>query len=291
MTSDSGEAEVDPTSAMAAKAVGAIAGEANKATPGVVARMLGPAADEIGAALGRYTHRQLTNVGAVSEAASRKRRRAAPEDDGPVGLRAAMRIVEDSSYAEGEVVAEYLSGVLASAKAEGANDDRAVSWSALVSRLSSDQLRLHFVLYTCFRHLLLGRHGENARALCTAACYIPLPMVMKAMEWMNEEDVARFYDAFYGLLREGLIEADQWVYGEIDTLQEADRAAQFPGAGIVASPSRPGLGLWLWGMGYGASAVTEAVRPDLDMQPAVLDLDIELDQVSLVSDLPRKAEG
>jgi hypothetical protein len=66
-----------------------------------------------------------------------------------------MRIFEHDSHADEDIVVEYVSGVLASSRTEEGRDDRGVGWSSPVARMSCDQLRLHYVLYSNARAVLL----------------------------------------------------------------------------------------------------------------------------------------
>jgi hypothetical protein len=245
--------------------------------------VFGPAADDVGAALARRTARQLGNVAAVAVAAFEKSGRS---PDGQTSRRAAMRIAEESAAAENDVVTEYLSGILASAKSPDGSDDRAVGWSALVSRLSSDQLLLHFLLYWALRQHLLGRQEDSPDAVCEESCFVSYVTLYESMGWVDGEG-PRFQDALYGLHHEGLV-GTTWTYGPAEGLESRYELA-FPDGGVVFQASRPGLGLWAWGMGYGARRITDVLDPELEIQPAVLHVSLKLPQTKLLSELPPTA--
>lgn len=249
---------VDPVVGLAAKAVST---EIAKAAPGLVGRVLGPAADEVGAALGRYTNRQLANVGRVADAAGRK----GPKDrSGFVGPRAAAKIIEDSAYADNEIVAEYLSGVLASSRSEDGSDDRAVAWSALVGRLSSPALRLHFILYSTTRAALLGKK-ITIRELCEKRLFLPFSAFIGVEGGLSFE---QFVEGVYELDREQLVTG--WAFGDPKSLIEMTGLEKnFPDEGVAFSVSRAGLGLWLWGLGFGGYVLVSVVDPEVDLEPAI----------------------
>jgi hypothetical protein len=59
---------------------------------------------------------------------------------------------------DNEVLVEYLSGVLASSRTSDGQDDSGISWSSLLSTMSSVQIRAHFLLYREWAELL-HEHG------------------------------------------------------------------------------------------------------------------------------------
>ncbi|HEY3881349.1 MAG TPA: hypothetical protein VGM12_22375, partial [Trebonia sp.] len=64
---------VEPiTGAIVAKAMGKESPEMQKATSNLLLRVLGPTADAIGEALGRFTAYRLRNVGRIVERADKK---------------------------------------------------------------------------------------------------------------------------------------------------------------------------------------------------------------------------
>ena len=146
----------DPVVGGLLKAAGAAAAnEGGKAIPGVISRVLGPAADEIGEALRRYTAFRVGNVERIAIVADRKS--GGGNTEGQVPPRVAHRLLEEGSYSDDELMAEYLGGVLAGGRTPAGRDDRAITWSELVSSLSTLQLRAHFMLYRAWAERLRGR--------------------------------------------------------------------------------------------------------------------------------------
>jgi hypothetical protein len=121
-----GRDAVDPLPAAAGLSAEAVRSEAVK---GLLVRALGPAADEIGTALARWTSFRVGNVERIALATTRladKRGRS-----GSAPPRVAHRILGDGSWNDDSVMIEYLSGVLASSLTPAGRDDRAVVWSGL----------------------------------------------------------------------------------------------------------------------------------------------------------------
>lgn len=118
--------------------------EAKKTTWSLVGRVLGPAADEYGAHLAeRVAAWRVRNAERIAEKAAEK----ATGRDGVVPPRVAYKILDDGTLTDDDVAVEYLSGMLAGSRTPSGKDDRALVWSDLVSRMSSIQVRAHYLLY------------------------------------------------------------------------------------------------------------------------------------------------
>jgi hypothetical protein len=99
---------------------------------------------------------------------------------GAVPPRVLAGILNDGSYREDSVSIEYYGGVLASSRTPISRDDRAATFVNLVSRLSTYQLRLHYIIYGVMLKLYGGlgvglgmEHDRNA--LRTLFLNHPLP--------------------------------------------------------------------------------------------------------------------
>ncbi|WP_162564347.1 MULTISPECIES: hypothetical protein [Microbacterium] len=137
----------DPISGVAigalAKAADSTSAEAAKTAGGLLTRLLGPSADVIGNGWADSIRRR--NTARVLEKAVKKVEAHGHHDN--ASLRLVASTLAASEFADNEIVAEYLSGVLASGAAEGGADDSGLQWTAMISRLSSLQLRAHFAIY------------------------------------------------------------------------------------------------------------------------------------------------
>ncbi|WP_143813863.1 hypothetical protein [Luteococcus japonicus] len=104
--------------------------EAAKVNAGLLERALGPTADVIGAELAGWTERRLKNAGRLADRAAEKAELTGRT--GEANLRTAHTVLEEGSFADGSLAAEYFSGVLASSKTPDGQDDRgssgATSW-------------------------------------------------------------------------------------------------------------------------------------------------------------------
>jgi hypothetical protein len=150
---------MDPISAAVGSAV-AKAGDGMAQTSGrLLERLVGPLFDEMGSDLvERYKSRNAQRL--IERTAAK-----AANKDGYLNLRSAARGFEATQYSDDALIVEYVSAVLASSKSFDGRDDRATPWIALIDRLSSLQLRLHYVLYRSMRSILLGWQFEHFNQL------------------------------------------------------------------------------------------------------------------------------
>jgi hypothetical protein len=271
-------AMIDPiTGAM----VGSVGSEFSKAGGGVLSRLLGPVADEIGQQLlEKYRHRNVQRVVVLAAEC------VGNNESAGISPRVAAAIFEAASFAENEFVAGYLSGVLASSTSNRTGD-QGVGWSALVGRLSSDQLHLHFLFYGMVRSLLLGQDlTENE--ICKTRFFVPFSSILRLMDWESEETPG-FIDAFYGLLREDVVSRVHFAYGNVESLTQYQGAdVVWPSAGLTFAPARAGLLLYLWGFGHGGLPPFRVISTELDFTLAGVVSTPEIVGASKVDELPRR---
>ncbi|TFB15440.1 hypothetical protein E3V93_01795 [Microbacterium sp. 3H14] len=209
---------VDPVVSIAAA-------EAAKTGGGVLSRLLGPTADEMGVQLQEWYRRK--NVERVARQAEAK---ASTGTAGSIPPRVAAEVFEKAQWADDDFVAEYLSGVLASSRTPDGTDDRGVAWTALVGRLSADQLRLHYIMYRAFRKLALGLEYEALSDVLQRPLVFQASEIITAMKLSYEvESIYRVLEALYGLSAEGLV-GEQFQHGGADFLNKANQDRyDFPG--------------------------------------------------------------
>lgn len=226
----------------------------------VLVRVLGPTADYLGNELQDWTKRRRENVARILENADMKL-----DDDveGAVSPRVLAGIMNEGSFNDAEVAVDYLGGVLASSKSGVSRDDRGATFTALVNRLSTYELRTHYILYSIARSLLLGTQENFADSgvRLSNRVFVPNQAYVTAMDFSDDE---RFEiiapHVFWGLHRENLI-GDAWAYGSPRALGAITLGALANEPGIVFEVSMPGIELFLWAHGlgrYGFPAFTDA---------------------------------
>ena len=237
------------TGAIVAKAMGDSSPETQNATNNLIIRILGPSADAIGEALGRYTSYRLRNVGRIMKRADIK---SGDEDRGTANPRVAHKLLEEGSYCDDEIMVDYLGGVLAASRTPSGRDDRAAAWSALVTDLSSLQLRAHFLLYREWAARLhgiedinVGIEGGRHAAQMQVELY-EFQSVLNTDESIDSD--AAVAHAVIGLAREGLL-AEAYSIGPKEIMPPpAALNTEFENL-ISVRPTTMGVELYGWAQG------------------------------------------
>ena len=117
-------------------------------------KTLGPVLSEIGEDLKKLYAKGRDNI--ISSA---YKKIPNPEDGKSANLRIAYDVLNNGSFTDEEICAEYFGGILASSRtADGKNDD-AIQFVDTIKSLSSKQLHFHYVIYNSINKLLV-RAGQ-----------------------------------------------------------------------------------------------------------------------------------
>lgn len=253
----------------ASKAVDATGAEAAKTASSLLTRLLGPSADVIGQDWAdRLRQKNLKRLLEKTQ-----KRAEAEADPGFTKPRLAAATFEAAQYADDEIVAEYLSGVLASSRAPGGGTDSGLPWSAVIARLSSDQLRLHFLVYASSRSALISHGYESVTKVHTEHVMLPIIPLMAGMGLRSghKADYLRLNSALQGLMREGLI-GDSYVYGTLALIEKQATSkarkhrlvAPFD-IGLRIQLTIHGVNLFLWGLGHGAGDAEDYLNESVEL--------------------------
>jgi hypothetical protein len=242
--------------------------ETSKTAGGLLTRALGPTADVIGQALAQYADLRIRNVGRIVGRSEKKARESGRS--GSVHPRIAHRVLEEGSFCDDSVMADYLGGVLAGSRTPSGRDDRAVVWSNLVTGLSAAQIRLHYLLYREWAVRLHDRIDLNpgiSEGREQAVMYADLEPVMLALCVEDEDrDIsAVFAHAVTGLVRQGLLEQN-YGYGR----SGPDNSPDAPYENVLTvRPSVAGMELYGWAQGLPGLVPTAFIREALpfDVDP------------------------
>lgn len=247
-----------------------IADSAAAETGGLLRRLLGPSADVIGEDWAdRLRRRNLARLLEKTEGHA-----TAGTDPGWAQPRVAAAVFDAAQYSNDEIVTDYLSGVLASARAPEGGSDDALPWSSLVSRLSALQLRLHYVLYRNFRQIAQsGDDNKRMFDLPSLSVAFPADEVIAAVGLDTDgADFHRLGDALQGMKQEDLFSGYAYGNREFFTTRHGNRDKK-----IVFMPSKHfeppfdnvlqidftpfGVHFFLWGMGFGQASDLEYMDP------------------------------
>ncbi|MGC5225437.1 hypothetical protein ACPW96_22970 [Micromonospora sp. DT81.3] len=231
-------------------------------------RTFGPVADSLGVELGKVPQFVGRNLERLAEKFNRRDRSEKPRE---LSARLLRQVLDEAMYAEDEIVAEYLSGVLVTS-GDGMKNDRGVSVTAVIRRLSALQLKVHYLFYSeLWRH----RRGERVDlrwSIERARLHVEFDLedFMRALtlEHLNEEERRDVVGhAIWGLGREGLIDEDSWEFivrrGEETPLGAHAHTDREPMLSFHPSPL--GAELFLWGCGSGVVDQSQYLDPALDL--------------------------
>jgi hypothetical protein len=226
-------------------------------------QVLGPAAYELGQALGRATEFRLRNVGRITDKAEAKLG-SKVDDPGEVPPRVAAKVLDDGSWCDDGVMQEYLAGVLASSRNDTGGDDRGTYWADLVSRLAGDYVRMHYLLYRALRDHGAGVPGPGLSTIAgheARSIYLPMTGLGASLSRSAAEAQMVANGAMHVLSREGLIAPTGWGVGE----HVMEHMADVTEPGVQAVPTHAGIELFLWAHNWPSSGVNEIFRQISDL--------------------------
>lgn len=218
-------------------------------------RVCGPTLDEIGLAMGRWTQDRLRNVGRVLDAAGAKLDVGA---EGEVPARVAMAVLEEASWCEDGLMGEYLGGVLAASVVHSSSDDRGIGYASLLPRLSTFQVKCHFLVYESIRLHLRGTDAPLKVDQSVGQLFITHEAFADFLG-VEEELQDIVVHALTGLAREGLIGAG-WRAGRENRVRRPEAYADIWGASV--SPSLAGIELFLWAHGLRSMSIRKYLQSD-----------------------------
>lgn len=143
----------------------------------------------------------------VNRVAIRANEKIPTAQAGSIPPRVAKEVLDKAIWADTAVLTEYLAGVLASSRTPQGERDQGVTWASMIGRLSSDQLALHWVLYTSAQKRCRGSEYESVWEVTNEQVLIDVDVLLRDLGWpITQWQVAtRLLEAAYGLEREGLL--------------------------------------------------------------------------------------
>ena len=220
----------------------------------IIDKLLGPTVDYLGDGLRSFTQNRVENVDKILQNAWTKLKTLGKaEINGVVSPKVLKGVINDGSYAEDFLSIDYFGGVLASSRTDVPYDDRGAYFNALISRLSTYQLRMHYVFYHALKREFngedinfgLSKEAEKLRL------FMPFSLFVKAMGFQNKRtDQIDIYlmHIINGLTKEQLIDSE-FVFGKKEHIQKHFKEA-FKG-GLIIQPSTLGFELFYWAYGLG----------------------------------------
>jgi hypothetical protein len=212
-------------------------------------KLLGPTAEYLGLGLRDIAKRRIENIGRIFQKAKEKLGDKL-EKPGEVSPRVLKVILDEGSFCDDELAAEYFGGVLASSRTEQGRDDRGARIAKILDGLSIYQIRTHYLIYSTVKELFAQSGlSLNMEGRPKMQIFLPTNSYVAAMEF-SESEVQQFQQiathVFFGLHSENLIEG-AWQMGPKDSIIKLYSKAQEDG--IVCQPSALGSELFLWAFG------------------------------------------
>jgi hypothetical protein len=241
----------------------------------LVVKLLGPTADYVGEGLKTFTERRVANVQHIFRIALR-RLGSRINNTGSIPPRVLKGILDEGSFCDDPLAAEYFGVVLASSRGETPNDDRGVTFLPVVSSLSAYQIRSHYVFYMLFKRLFEGTRINTSYPSLggpTVHFYMPYNGYSRAIGLaVNDDASAIAAHCLHGLDRHSLIQG--YSYGDAMLLHQYSRGFVERGLitadGLTVSLSPFGAELFSYVHGKpNLRSVNDFLNPETIYEPAI----------------------
>lgn len=229
----------------------------------IVEKILGPTSDYIGEQLKEWTQKKVANTSKIFKNAEKKLGDKINEE-GTVPPKVLKGILEEGAWCEEELQVEYFGGVLASSRSGISRDDRGATFNSIISRLSTYQLRTHYLFYHSTKNYFDGQamNVGSSTDRSKMEIFIPISTYVNAMDFAKDE-LKNIWDlmvhSIWGLNREELIETFQ--YGGAEDLKS--RFPKVSDTGILFQPSTLGIELFMWAYGKGQLPINDFFKTEL----------------------------
>lgn len=231
----------------------------------IVVKMLGPTADYLGEGMRDFTKKRIETMKAIFSNASKKLGSKLDEESGMVSPKVLKGIINEASYCADFLSVDYFGGVLASSRTGISRDDRGAYFNALISRLSSYQLRLHYIMYHTVKQLFNGDETNVAldQERSKLKVFIPVDTYINAMDFVDVEmkEITNIIShSIFGLVKEGLLD-NFFQFGDMEYIGKTFPEAT--SAGMILQPSPLGIELFLWAYGKGQTQIHHYLKDSL----------------------------
>ncbi|HEX3249643.1 MAG TPA: hypothetical protein VHS05_09455 [Pyrinomonadaceae bacterium] len=246
---------------------------------------MGPTADYVGIGLQNWAEKRVKNASRIFEKAAQK---LGPKIDEPgaVPPRILKDVLQEGSYCDDELTAEYFGGVLASSRSEVPRDDRAATYLKLTSELSTYQIRFHYICYATWRKMFTGSGLRPTFGVDLDKMWIFLPasFLLRAMEFTNAEPAPDILiHCMSGLERHETLRFSHWGSVEhVNPLNAARGWCEVNEYGLCVAPTQFGIDYWLWAIGVGQTSITKFLQDDLTL-PRLPEIELSDGPIKLIS--------
>lgn len=241
-------------------------------------KLLGPTVDYLGEGMRVWSETRMRNVRGIFDKAERKIDPSTLRDSGAVAPRVLRGVLSDGSFVTDELSQDYFGGVLASSHSESGRDDRAATYIELLARLSTYQIRTHYVLYCAAQVACAAMPGIDLSHVAgrdrVGDFFMRFPRFFTLLDLSDSEmdDLpAVLTHALVGLHREGLIGVHWHFSTDRDNVSasEAGQGHEFPCGGLVFGLSMFGIELFCAAHGFSGEPASTFVEPSPHFEAAM----------------------
>lgn len=219
----------------------------------VLYQLLSPSAKVFGERIGGLSEVACDNIESVLRKVANK---ISDDSVGTIPLRVGKSILQEVPYSDNEITQEYFAGVLATSKTQDNIDDRGVYFNDLVSKLSSYQLRAHFIFYSLVNEKFLNSDlnvqvGKQANDMGIVMSSNEFLDTMNVSESMSETISGHI---FSGLSKEDLITGAAYGHSDklnISKVSKIKNNEELESHILKYTPTSLGAELFLWSIGRG----------------------------------------
>src|SRR6266566_475125 len=235
----------------------------------IIEKILGPTSAYLGEGLKAWTENRVQNVARIFRKTSEELG-SGIDAQGAIPPRVLKEVLDEGSFCDDELTAEYFGGILASGRTPNGRDDRAASYLRLTAELSTYQIRFHYIAYTLFRRLFVGSNLRPSFSdhLINMLIFVPYSLLQVAMDFTTKEPGGDILlHCISGLDRHDLLNCHTW--GQAEHLNKmgkqhiGDSWMPVTSAGVLALPTQFGIDYYLWATGLGHVNRTQFVNADL----------------------------
>lgn len=130
----------------------------------------------------------------LENVAKRAREKIPVNQTGAIPPRVAKEVVKEAVWAESGILQEYLAGVLASSHSVQGKNDKGVSWASMIGQLSTDQLALHWALYSSTQRRCRLKDWESIWEVTQTQFIVDFADVLSSLGWLSNYQ-RRSYDS------------------------------------------------------------------------------------------------
>lgn len=221
-------------------------------------KVVGPYFDMVGKNLAEMGDWRRGNAIKIAEHARTFSEVNGTPDDSAVHPRIAERLVNSLSWIDDELMLRYSGGVLAAARSDGEDDDRAIRYLNLVSDMTRNETRLHFLLYRVLYESLQSTGGFNGAPAWRFRFEVPFTDVASSLFPRSTEmdEVDQYYalrEALEGLGQHGLLNTGMMVLGASEERHNPDGTAAAEDVRLQINATELGVLLFLHARGASTS--------------------------------------